>query len=111
MAVLFLTKEQFIVDFEAKLSKKEIAGCQPGTTFTIDEDQICLLPDKKVMASKPVVVKEPKPTEKEKKAEKEKKGKKVVSKKDTPKKERAPRKSKAAPDPTENQWFTGLFGN
>lgn len=105
MAVLFLTKDQFIVEFEAKLSKKELAGAQSGTTFTIDDDQICLLPDKKVIAPKPVVVKEAKTVEKEKKS------KKVVSKKDTPKKERKPRKAKAEPEPTENQWFTGLFGN
>lgn len=104
MAVLFLTKEQFIAEFESKLSKKEIAGCQPGTTFTIDEDQICLLP-LRIIAPKPVVVKEAKTVEKEKKS------KKPESKKDTPKKAKVPRKNKAEPDPVENQWFTGLFGN
>lgn len=92
MAVLYFTKKAFTEAYESKLSKKEIAGAMPGTTFTIDDDQICLLPERIVVA------KNVEPVVKEKKE--------VVK----DKKQRAPRKSKSKPDITGNEWFTGLAG-
>lgn len=101
MAVLFLTKEKFVIEFESQLSKKEIAACVPGTTFTINDDQICLLPDKNITTPKPVVVKEAKAVKQKAKPPA------VVE----PKKKKIPRKKKNPGEPIENQWFTGLYRN